>query len=343
MFLSDLNNYLLINHHTVSIIASRKTVKYFASLENLNFISVKAPNNPFIRVLFFQFSMPSIFKKAEPDIIFSPLEIAYKSKNPNVVYVHDIISKHYLDFHPGFRKVRNIFLWRRIRQSLKYADLVLTPSEFTKNEIKRFLNRKLKFGVVKEGCPNGFIDKFELNVDFSKKTIFIPSYKAIHKPIHQLVLALRVIQQTQPELLQTLQLIFSGNVDDEFEKIKSQILNICNKIKILCTGFIESEKINYIYSKVDAVLFITDYEGFGLPMIEADYFGVPIIATDLPVLREIKNANTFFYKKNDIYDLSKTLIKVITLKQKFEPTYNRTWGDFNDEIFQYFELLIKKS
>lgn len=342
-FLTDLNSNVLLNDNSVSVIATDETVQYFALLKNINFITVKIPNNPFIRVIYLQFIMPNLFKKIDPDIIFSPLEIAYKSKKPQVVYIHDVISKFYLDNHPNFRRIRNKFLWYRIRQSLRYADLILTPSEFTKNEIINFVKRKMKFGIVKEGRPDIFLEKFDLDLDKGKKTIFIPSYKAVHKPIFQLVSALQVIKQTRPEILETLQLIFSGSEDSVFKKLKEEINKVSNKINVINTGFIDIKHINYIYSISDVALYISDYEGFGLPMIEADFFGVPIVATDLAVLAEISNPHTLFYKQNNINHLSEMLIKAIFLNKRFQSTYDITWSDFNVEIFEYFKTVIKNS
>jgi hypothetical protein len=342
-FLKELNSNALLNDNSVSVIATDDTVQYFALLTNINFIPVKTPNNPFIRVIYLQFILPNLFKKINPDIIFSPLEIAYKSKKPQVVYIHDIISKFYLDSYPNFKKIRNKFLWYRIRQSLKYADLVLTPSEFTKNEIIHFVKRKMEFGVVKEGRPDLYLEKFNLDLDKRKKIIFIPSYKAIHKPIFQLVSALKVIKETRPEILETLQLIFSGDEDSVFKKLKEEINKVSDKINVINTGFIDVKHINYIYSISDVVLYISDYEGFGLPIIEADFFGVPIVATDLPVLAEISNPETLFYKQNNITHLSEMLIKAIFINKKFQSTYDITWSDFNVEIFKYFNDVIKRN
>lgn len=341
-FLKELNSNALLNDNSVSVIATYETVQYFALLKKINFIPIKTPNNPFIRVIYLQLMLPNLFKKIDPDIIFSPLEIAYKSKKPHVVYIHDIISKFYLDNHPSFRKIRNKFLWYRIRQSLKYADLILTPSEFTKNEIKLFVKKKMEFGIVKEGRPDIFLEKFDLDFNKEKTTIFIPSYKAVHKPIFQLVSALQVIKQTKPEILETLQLIFSGDEDAVFKNLKTEINKVNNKINVINTGFIEMKQINYIYSISDVVLYITDYEGFGLPIIEADFFGVPIVATDLEVLNEISNANTLFYKQNNINHLSEVLIKAISVNMKFQSTYDKTWSDFNAKIFEYFRAVIKR-
>jgi glycosyltransferase involved in cell wall biosynthesis len=342
-FLKDLNENLALKQHKIFILSSRETIEYFSNLTNLNFIKIWVPSNPFLRVFYLHLIISSKFNSVKPDAVFSPLEIAYPTEIPNAVYVHDIISKYYIDNIPSFNPKRNIILWQRVKLSLKNSDLILTPSDFTKNEILRFVKITSPIKVVREGSPSGRIEYIETEINFSNKNILIPSYKAIHKPIFQLVDSLSVIKKMQPSILSDLQLIFTGSFDAKTERLFKSIRKIDNRIKLICTGFINGKQVNYLYSRAKAVLFITDYEGFGLPMIESDYFGVPIVCTDIPVLREIKNNNTLFYEKDNINDLAEKIIEAISIDKKFQSSYMVKWERFNEELFFHLENLIKNS
>jgi len=48
-------------------------------------------------------------------------------------------------------------------------------------------------------------------------------------------------------------------------------------------------------------------EGFGLPLVESQRHGLPVIARDLPVFREVADSNTVFFKAASSQDLATAL------------------------------------
>lgn len=51
----------------------------------------------------------------------------------------------------------------------------------------------------------------------------------------------------------------------------------------------KSSEMHYLYQKVDCVLFISDYETVGLPIIESQYYGVPVVVRNVPFIKNIEN------------------------------------------------------
>ena len=74
---------------------------------------------------------------------------------------------------------------------------------------------------------------------------------------------------------------------------------------IICQ--IKREEISNIYKVSDAVLFPSIYEGFGLPLLEAIKSGVPIVCSNLKVLKEIVKTKKFMAHPNNFKLFSKTL------------------------------------
>lgn len=65
------------------------------------------------------------------------------------------------------------------------------------------------------------------------------------------------------------------------------------------------EELDFAYRHAAALIFASRYEGFGLPLVEAMQYGLPVLASDIPVLREIGGDYPGFFRPGDeqaIYD-----------------------------------------
>jgi glycosyltransferase involved in cell wall biosynthesis len=68
-----------------------------------------------------------------------------------------------------------------------------------------------------------------------------------------------------------------------------------------------------IYKHSTALLMASEGEGFGLPLIEAAKHGLPIIARDLPVFREVAGENAFYFKGTEAGSLASALEEWLNL------------------------------
>lgn len=93
-------------------------------------------------------------------------------------------------------------------------------------------------------------------------------------------------------------------VDDLIEKIRSH--PSYNKNLFLYEQPTD-EEIAHLYLNATALLFLSKGEGFGLPLIEAAHYGVPIICSDLPVFREVATDNATYVNIKDPLQLADQL------------------------------------
>ena len=59
--------------------------------------------------------------------------------------------------------------------------------------------------------------------------------------------------------------------------------------------FVSDSLLQKVYQTSDALISASESEGFGLPLIEAAYYGLPIIARDIPVFKEVAKKNAFYF------------------------------------------------
>ena len=109
---------------------------------------------------------------------------------------------------------------------------------------------------------------------------------------------------------------------------------------VFFTGNVNDLELYAWYKGATALIFPSYYEGFGLPIIEAMQFGLPIICSDIPVFREIGKDTLLYFDPSDPMDICKKMTEILLVGRK---TYSRwpTWDKTALSIANLFENLMK--
>ena len=106
---------------------------------------------------------------------------------------------------------------------------------------------------------------------------------------------------------------------------------------IIFTGYIGDEILKVLYKNALLYVFPSVYEGFGIPIIDAQAFGVPVICSDIPVFHEI-GGESVLYTKLTPEKLSANIKMLLINKNKRLELINRALKNiknFSSEIVQY--------
>ena len=101
------------------------------------------------------------------------------------------------------------------------------------------------------------------------------------------------------------------------------------------------EILNKLYQNSTALLMSSEGEGFGLPLIEAARYNLPIIARDLPVFREIASRNAFYFQGGEAADLGNAVQEWLHLYNERKIPESRkmrwlTWRESTTQLCQTF-------
>lgn len=103
----------------------------------------------------------------------------------------------------------------------------------------------------------------------------------------------------------------------------------------LFTNASDSE-LNEAYSKSFACIMASYTEGFGLPVIEALQRGIPVVASDIPVFREVAGEYASYFTINDKLSFNDTLEDLIenyeTMRRKLTNFKWLTWADSTEQL-----------
>ncbi|MDA2936702.1 glycosyltransferase family 4 protein [Acidobacteria bacterium AH-259-A15] len=287
------------------------STQYQSSLSNslpneVKLIDTKFPATPVIRrYLSLQATVPKILRTGDFDLVFSMSEIgAIQSHRPAVVLVHNY------NFHAGFSTFRSIrdrlgLLKYRLPRypfvylTLRNATWLVFVSEAFRKDVACHLRLDLaKTSVIYHGLSEIFrredgVCEFSLNPGGNPYLLAVSTLTP-HKNYSTLLKAFTLL--TNVNNGSKLFLLIAGAVNAPLHRsllAEAESLGVSEKIRFL--GNVEYHHMPSLYRGAMAFIFPSRLESFGLPLIEAMASGVPVIASDLPVCREIcKDAARYF-------------------------------------------------
>ena len=110
-----------------------------------------------------------------------------------------------------------------------------------------------------------------------------------------------------------IKLVVAGGIGHGGAKILKQIPAEMRS-RIIATGYINEKEKDALLKNAFCFVLPSRYEGFGLPLLEAMQYNLPIIASDIPTSREIAEKNALFFKSSDPKELKEKM--EILLKDK---------------------------
>jgi glycosyltransferase involved in cell wall biosynthesis len=119
---------------------------------------------------------------------------------------------------------------------------------------------------------------------------------------------LRLIEQ---EKNSNLNLVLVGNKGWKYDKIFSEISNDSRlKNRVITTGYVNDEDLSTLYSNAVAFVYLSFYEGFGLPPLEAMQCGIPVITSNTSSLPEVVGDAGILLNPKDADGLCNNLLRL---------------------------------
>jgi glycosyltransferase involved in cell wall biosynthesis len=209
--------------------------------------------------------------------------VSPKIKSPNSRYVSAIYDLNY--FNPDYvqGKVAEGFI-KNTNDIITHADQVLTISDTIKQEIlERYNIKEDRIKVIYPSFDKSY-QTTESNPDIIEKynisrNQYILSVATLNKRknLPALIEAFEGFSQKHP----TLKLVLVGGMGNDKQSELTQNKNI------IFTGYIPDEELPTLYQNALMYVFPSLYEGFGIPILEAQASKTPVICSDIPVFREV--------------------------------------------------------
>jgi len=305
-----------------------------------------------------------IIKKEKLDLMHFPhWNVPINYNDPFVVTVHDLIMYHYP--RPEATTLGPLKFWVKdklhrivLNHAVKKAKHILVTSEFTKQDIHDTL--KVSNDKMSTIYQAPFAQKhttFGLNTKTQKHTTDFGITKPYvlyvgaaypHKNLGGLLKAWEIFEK---EYGDKYQLVLVGKEDYFYNKLKQVSKLASNQVgdkNVIFTDFVEDYKLVELYKNASLYVFPSKYEGFGLPPLEAQQYGVPVVSSNESCLPEILGDSALYFDPNNPEQMADMIYKALDdenvrgeLKQNARENLQRfSWEKLAREALEIYKMVI---
>jgi mannosyltransferase len=313
--------------------AENKENNIFRKELNIPTDQVIEPKYPF---LYIQRYINPVINIKEPFIFHSSYYRVCKNKHAiNITTVHDFTYEY---FTKGIKK--KIHCLQKY-QAIRNSDYIICISENTKKDLLHFLPDIDENKIVV--IPNGISEdyriipqaKFSKNIPFKKNEYLL--FVGSRNTYKNFNLVLEAIAASK------FKLVIVGKPLNDGEK------NMIVKKKVspksyICLNNISNQDLNLLYNNAFALLYPSSYEGFGIPVLEAQKAGCPVIAYngssipeiigDTPLLLNDLSVEAILSKLDIIHDNRQ---REYIIKKGIENASKYTWENTFNKVLSLYK------
>ena len=134
-------------------------------------------------------------------------------------------------------------------------------------------------------------------------------------------------------------LLIIGHNGWKNDEIRKQLALPEYNDRVLWIEDASDEELRWAYSHADALIAASKDEGFGLPLVEAAHFGLPIICSDIPIFREVTQGHADYFKAIDTDDLARCISEWLQTEKHPDSRNIRiyTWQESAQEILDIID------
>lgn len=255
-----------------------------------------------------QIELPIFLYKNKKPLLLNFCNTAPILYNKNIYTLHDIIFKYYPESYSfAFRTYYNSMCHVLLRRAVK----IITVSDFSKMEIMKYYGvNDNKISVIHNSIPGEWVDSDVVKAAVPNKLVSGTKYVFStlssfdeNKNLNNLVNAFKLIKNDNVELR------LLGSHAGKNEKCLNDAL-LDDRIKYL--GRVSDDELIQNYKESWAFIIPSNYEGFGIPPLEAQACSCPVLSARSSSLPEVLSNSALFFNQNDILDIKNKIEEVIS-------------------------------
>lgn len=276
----------------------------------------KLLRTPLIRLIFEQLLLPLILWKHHIDVVHSlhysfPL-ISGRAKN--VVTIHDMTSFSMPEVHLTFKR---LYYRTFIRAAAKLADALIFVSQSAQSDLTaRFGSPKGISAVIHHGKSDSFSPCWDQDLlQQVRKKYGLPTrfilYVGTIEPRKNLVRLVEAFSEIAP-LHPDTALVIAGSKGWMYDSLFECVSRLRLEARIFFPGFVAEADKRFLICAADVFAYISLYEGFGLPVLEALACGIPTLTSTTSSLPEVSGVAALAVDPTDVEQIAFSLNRLLS-------------------------------
>lgn len=317
-----------------------------------NVIPVVIPcqtRHPLLWRLYFQYLIPKYLKKYKADLFFSPDGFIPKNINiPIINTIHDLNYVHQPQYieNPSHRR----YLLKEFPVFARKSDLLITVSEFSKRDIIELYDiHHNKIEVVFNAANEAYYPLEEAEKTSYKNSLtqgrdYFYFVGSIHKR-KNLGNLFKAFDLFKEETKSDVMLIIVGEKRDWEGELEGIFKKMKHKKDVILTGRLDAKEINKVSNSALALAFVSQFEGFGIPIVEAFAAGCPVITSNTTSMPEVAGDAAIYCDPFLVASIAEAMEKIYTqpslinkLRDKgFEQNKKFSWEKSSERLWNSIE------
>lgn len=270
--------------------------------------------HPFLFIWFFELSIPHALKKIDADLFYSPDGyLSLRSKVPQVVEFHDLNFEHFPEDMP------KIHLWHYKKFFPKFArkaERIVTVSEFSKQDIvKCYGVDPEKVDVAYNGVNEIFApltveQQEQVRAKYSEGHPYFMFVGSLH-PRKNLARLFTAFDRFKSRKKNDVKLVIVGEKRWWTEPIQKAFSAMSCKDDVIFTGRLSAEDLHQVTAAAVASVYVSYFEGFGIPILEAFKCGTPVITSNVTSMPEVAGDAALLVDPFSEDDIAEAMAKVL--------------------------------
>jgi glycosyltransferase involved in cell wall biosynthesis len=230
---------------------------------------------------------------------------------PSVLTIHDLIFLRYPHY---YKKVDQILYRYLTIRSCHNATKILAISHQTKNDLVNLLGiDPQKIEVIHQSCNNLFYEKVEdsrkeaIRLKFNLPDKFILSVGTIEQRKNQLSILQGVVQENLD-----IPVVLLGKPTDYIKQLDEFIDRSNIRKQLIFLHKTSLAELQAIYQMAEIMVYPSFYEGFGLPVLEAQASGCPVITSNISSLPEAGGNGAMYIDPASSKEIGRAIRDVLT-------------------------------
>ena len=308
--------------------------------------------HPILQFIWLEISMFRLLKKYKPDLFLSPDGfLSLRTKTPSVAVIHDLNFEHYpKDMKWADRVFYRFFFPRYARKAKRIA----TVSQYSKqNIISCYGIKSEKIDITCNGVNEAYSPLTQEEILSVRKNLTDDAPYFIYvgalrprKNLKTLFHAFDAYRKENPEAKE--KLVIVGNRRWYGKEMKKAYETMEYRNQVILTGSLEPKQLRLTLGAALALTYISYFEGFGIPIVEAFRAGVPVITSNITSMPEVAGNAAILIDPFGQASITKAMQKIAidkTLRKKLiEEGHQRqqlyTWEKAAELLWKCIEKVI---